>query len=39
MPLVLPILLEMAANASFVAGVILGARVAMFAHNFLRRGL
>lgn len=39
MPLALPVLLEMAANAGFISGVILGARVALFAHKFLRRGL
>lgn len=39
MPLALPILLEMVANVGFVSGIILGARVALFAHKFLRRGL
>lgn len=39
MALVLPVLLEMAANATFVAGAVLGARLVHMYYKFLRRGL
>ena len=39
MAFVLPILVEMAANASFVAGLILGVRLTIFTYKFLKRGL
>lgn len=39
MPLVLPVLVDMGVTAAFVAGLVLGARVAVWAHRFIRRGL
>jgi hypothetical protein len=39
MPLIVPLLLEMVANASLVAGFILGVRVTLFVHDFLKKSL
>lgn len=39
MLLLVPILSSMAADALIVAGLVLAARVALFAHNFVRKGL
>lgn len=40
MPAVLlPLLAEMGVSATFIAGLVLAARIAVFAHAFIRRGL
>ncbi len=39
MPLLAPILAQMGVNVALVSGLILVARIALFAHKFLRRGL
>jgi len=39
MPALVLILSEMAMNASFIAGVVIGARVAIFCHQFIKRSL
>ena len=37
MPLIAPILAEMGVNAALVSGLVLSARIALFAHQFLRK--
>lgn len=36
MPLIAPILVEMGVNAALVSGLVLSARIALFAHHFIR---
>lgn len=39
MPLLAPILAEMGVNVALVSGLVLAARIALFAHQFIKRGL
>ncbi len=39
MPLIAPILAEMGVNVALISGLVLSARIALFVHHFIKKGL